>query len=78
MQIESPFDCRDDLNAKIALWKGDLVALEVDAIVNTTNERLIDRSGLANRIHHYAGPGLAEECKVDLKSPLFILTSEHL
>jgi ganglioside-induced differentiation-associated protein 2 len=39
----------------------DLVRLQVDAIVNTTNERLSDRSGVSGRVFKGAGPELVPE-----------------
>ena len=41
--------------------KGDLLTLEVDAIVNTTNESLSDRTDLCGRIFKEAGQELAQE-----------------
>ena len=56
---DSPFDVSEDINNKLVLWSeqnryvrfiinisrdGDLLALSIDAIVNTTNERLTDNS----------------------------------
>lgn len=58
----SPFPVNERLNAKVALWSGDIASLSVDAVVNTTNERLNDRTGVAGRIFARAGPDLAGEC----------------
>ena len=41
--------------------EGDLVRLEADAIVNSTNESLSDRSGLCGEIFRAAGHELAAE-----------------
>jgi O-acetyl-ADP-ribose deacetylase (regulator of RNase III) len=49
----------DALNQKILLWHGDLCALSVDAIVNTSNERLNDKTGISGRVFYLAGPQLA-------------------
>lgn len=59
---ESPFDVSADINRKIVLWDGDILTLKIDAIVNTTNERLTDNTGLSGRVAFHAGPALAAEC----------------
>lgn len=59
---ESPFDVSEEINQKIIIWDGDILSLQVDAVVNTTNERLSDNTGLAARVTYHAGPGLAQEC----------------
>ena len=57
----SPFPFDPVIAAKIVLWQGNLVRLEADAIVNSTNESLSDRSGLCGDIFRCAGPELAVE-----------------
>eukprot|EP00735_Rhodelphis_limneticus_P000810 TRINITY_DN1133_c0_g1::TRINITY_DN1133_c0_g1_i1::g.17192::m.17192 TRINITY_DN1133_c0_g1::TRINITY_DN1133_c0_g1_i1::g.17192 ORF type:complete len:491 (-),score=142.40,sp/A7T167/GDAP2_NEMVE/43.21/5e-131,CRAL_TRIO_2/PF13716.1/1.1e-35,Macro/PF01661.16/1.8e-30,CRAL_TRIO/PF00650.15/2.4e-11 TRINITY_DN1133_c0_g1_i1:449-1921(-) len=59
---EVKFPIRDDINRKIALWFGPLWRLQCHAVVNTTNEQLTDRSGLAGILHDKAGPELEQEC----------------
>lgn len=59
---ESPFAFSETVNRKIVFWKGDLCALKIDAIVNTTNERLTDKTGIAGRVFQLAGKKLGEEC----------------
>ena len=44
--IVSPFPFEESLNRKIGLWMGDLTALQVDSIINSTNESLTDRAGV--------------------------------
>ena len=47
---------------RIAVFDGDITALELDAIVNAANERLAPGAGVCGAIHRAAGPGLAKAC----------------
>jgi O-acetyl-ADP-ribose deacetylase (regulator of RNase III) len=38
---------------KIVLWRGNMLKLEVDAIVNSSNEALSDRTGLAAQVRTF-------------------------
>lgn len=59
---ETPFPVREDLNATLALWDGDPLSLALDALVNPTNERLNDSSGVSGRVFLHAGHDLVAEC----------------
>mmetsp|Transcript_23059 Transcript_23059/g.36721 ORF Transcript_23059/g.36721 Transcript_23059/m.36721 type:complete len:399 (+) Transcript_23059:83-1279(+) len=61
------FPVDQGLNNKVKLFRGErseYVELKVDAIVNLTNERMTDWSGLSSIILERAGPTLAEECRL--------------
>ncbi|KAL3511072.1 hypothetical protein ACH5RR_030473 [Cinchona calisaya] len=57
----SRFPVDHDINSEIYLWRGNPWNLEVDAVVNSTNENL-DEAQSSPGLHAAAGPGLAEEC----------------
>lgn len=56
LRSKFPFD--PALNQKIILWHGNIVELDVDAIVSSTNEAMTDRSGVCGQIFDAAGRGL--------------------
>ncbi|XP_054791972.1 uncharacterized protein LOC129297651 [Prosopis cineraria] len=57
----SKFPVDHEINSKIYLWRGNPWNLEVDAVVNSTNENL-DEAHSSPGLFDAAGPGLTEEC----------------
>ncbi|XP_030390644.1 ganglioside-induced differentiation-associated protein 2 isoform X2 [Gopherus evgoodei] len=61
LDVRSPFPYRQDINAKIILWKGNVALLNCTAIVNTSNESLTDKNLVSESIFMHAGPDLRDE-----------------
>ncbi|WP_300279259.1 macro domain-containing protein, partial [Peptacetobacter sp.] len=57
----------EEVEEKIAVWKGDITKIKVDAIVNDANSTLLGNrqpfhKGVDSKIHASAGPRLREDC----------------
>lgn len=63
----SPFPYDPEINHKIILWSGDITSLQVDAIVNSTNEYMSDSNPVSDRIFQRAGSELKEEINLDIR-----------
>ncbi|XP_057666225.1 protein GDAP2 homolog [Diorhabda carinulata] len=61
------FPCDHGINHRIILWTGDISSLQVDAIVNSTNESMTDSNPVSDRIYQMAGSGLKEELTLDIR-----------
>lgn len=56
------FEVNPVINEKIALWRGDITALEIDGIVNAANSDLWAGGGICGAIHRAAGSRLEQAC----------------
>jgi len=61
-EIKFRFEYNPEITKKIIYWEGDLTKLDVDAIVNSTNESLNEKNGLSEKILQLGGDELLKEC----------------
>lgn len=56
---------------------GDITTLQVDAIVNSTNESMNDSNPVSDRIFQKAGSALKEEINLDIRG-LFLFLGDFI
>src|SRR5262245_36780269 len=71
---------------RMEIAEGDITKLDVGAIINAANSRLLPGSGVCGAIHRAAGPELAEACEKIYRCPTgearitpgFLLKAKHV
>ncbi len=60
--MKGTYKINPEINKKISLWKGDITALAVDAVMNAANDKLMAGGGICGAIHSAAGHELSAAC----------------